>query len=118
MIIQGGFSEVSIKFNERPKLALEKVSLDGSTVSLEGFTKRIMFEVQGENGILVRAELSRKSIKKQIAKMREYEDWVATLSGNVARIMADGVIELERAGVTVYEKKKKEPKPEAELVSS
>ena len=48
--------------------------------------------------------------------MDEYEDWVGALSGKIANISADGVIELEGAGLQVFEKKKKEeakPDPES-----
>ncbi|MGH2416237.1 MAG: hypothetical protein ACRDEA_21610, partial [Microcystaceae cyanobacterium] len=56
-------------------------------------------------GITVRASLNRKTLKKQVEKMDSFADWVAALSGKVARISSDGVIELEAAGVTVFEKK-------------
>ena len=44
--------------------------------------------------------------------MDEFEDWVGALSGKIAQITTDGVIELEGAGLQVFEKKKKEPKPD------
>ena len=44
--------------------------------------------------------------------MDEFEDWVGALSGKIAQITTDGVIELEGAGLQIFEKKKKEPKPD------
>ena len=41
--------------------------------------------------------------------MDEYEEWVGALSGKIKSISPSGVIELESAGVNVFEKKKKEP---------
>ena len=40
--------------------------------------------------------------------MDEFEDWVGALSGKIKSVSADGVIELESAGLQVFEKKKKE----------
>ena len=69
-------------------------------------------EIQGDNNVIVKAEVNRKTLKKQVAKMDEFEDWVGALSGKIAQITTDGVIELEGAGLQVFEKKKKEPKPD------
>ena len=44
--------------------------------------------------------------------MDEFEDWVAALSGKIAQITTEGVIEIEGAGLQVFQKKKKEPKPD------
>jgi hypothetical protein len=65
-------------------------------------------EIQGENNITVKAEVNRKTLKKQVEKMDEYEEWVGALSGKIIRVSTDGVIELEGAGCQVFEKKKKE----------
>ena len=43
--------------------------------------------------------------------MDEYEDWVGALSGKIKSISTDGVVELEGAGLQVFEKKKAENKP-------
>jgi hypothetical protein len=56
-------------------------------------------EVTGENNITVRADLNRKTLKKQVAKMDAFADWVAALSGKIQRVTDEGVIELEAAGV-------------------
>ncbi len=40
--------------------------------------------------------------------MDEYEEWVGALSGKIKSVSTDGVIELEGAGLQVFEKKKKE----------
>ena len=40
--------------------------------------------------------------------MDEYEDWVGSLSGKIKSISANGVVEVEGAGIQVFEKKKKE----------
>ena len=96
-MIQGRIPELSIKFTEKPILPAEG--------------KKVLVEIQGERNVKVKAEVNRKTLKKQVAKMEEFDDWVGALSGKILSIN-DGVIELEGAGLQVFEKKKKEPKPD------
>ena len=96
-MITGRIPEITIKFSEKPDLPTEG--------------KKVTLEIQAENNITVKAEVNRKTLKKQVAKMDEYEDWVGALSGKIANISTDGIIELEGAGLQVFEKKKKEPSP-------
>ena len=63
-------------------------------------------------------KVNRKTLKKQVAKMDDFEDWVGALSGKIKTISAEGIVEVEGAGVQVFEKKKKEPKPEAKAEST
>ena len=97
-MIQGRIPEITIKFSEKPDLPTEG--------------KKVTLEIQGENNVIVKAEVNRKTLKKQVAKMDQFEDWVGALSGKIAQITDEGVIEIEGAGVQVFEKKKKEPKPD------
>ena len=96
-MIIGRIPEITIKFSDKPDLPTEG--------------KKVTLEIQGENNVIVKAEVNRKTLKKQVAKMEEYEDWVGALSGKIIRISTDGVVELEGAGLQVFEKKKKESKP-------
>ena len=50
--------------------------------------------------------------------MDEFEDWVGALSGKIAQITTEGVIELEGAGLQIFEKKKKEPKPDQQSTAA
>ncbi len=104
-MIQGRIPEVTIKFNSKPELPTEG--------------KKVTLEIQGENNLTVKAEVNRKTLKKQVAKMDEFEDWVGALSGKIKSVSADGVIELEGAGLQVFEKKKKEEaKPDKESTAA
>ncbi|MGK7935772.1 MAG: hypothetical protein AB4206_08220 [Xenococcaceae cyanobacterium] len=67
--------------------------------------KKVTLEIEAENGIKVKAELNRKTLKKQVAKMEEYSNWVGALSGKVKSISIEGTVELESAGIQVFEKK-------------
>ena len=93
-MIQGRIPEITIKFSSKPELPTEG--------------KKVTVAIQGENNVTVKAEVNRKTLKKQVAKMDEYEEWVGALSGKIANILSNGVIELEGAGLQVFEKKKKE----------
>jgi hypothetical protein len=97
IMIQGKQPEMTVKFTTRPELPEQ-----GKTVILE---------VTGDNGITVRATLNRKTLAKQVQKMDSFTDWVAALSGKVARLSADEIIELDAASVTVFEKKPKTTEP-------
>ena len=103
-MITGRIPEITIKFSEKPDLPTEG--------------KKVTVEIQGENNVTIKAEVNRKTLKKQVAKMDEFEDWVGALSGKIKSVSADGVIELEAAGVNVFEKKKKEPKPDSESTAA
>lgn len=92
-MIQGRIPELTIKFNEKPNLPAEG--------------KKVLIEIKDERNVTVKAEVNRKTLKKQVAKMDEYDDWIGALSGKILSIN-DGVIELEGAGLQVFEKKKKE----------
>jgi putative ubiquitin-RnfH superfamily antitoxin RatB of RatAB toxin-antitoxin module len=97
IMIPGKQPEMTVKFTTRPELPEQ-----GKTVILE---------VTGDNGITLRATLNRKTLAKQVQKMDSFADWVAALSGKVARLSADGTIELDAASVTVFEKKSKTTEP-------
>ena len=63
--------------------------------------------VEGDNGIKVLANLNRKTLKKQWEKMDSSADWIAALSGKTLSLSSEGLIELDAAGLQVFEKKSK-----------
>jgi len=91
VMIDGRTPELTIKFNTR---------LDCPETG-----KKVNLEILGENGILVRATVNRKILKKQVEKMDSCNELVGALRGKMSAIAADGVIELESASLTVYEQK-------------
>jgi hypothetical protein len=97
-VIEGKQPEMTVKFSERPALPEQG--------------KKVTLEVRGEGGIVVRAELNRKTLAKHVEKMDSYADWVGALTGKVAKISAEGIVELETAGIQVFEKKAKVVPPE------
>lgn len=97
-MIEGRIPELTIKFTQKPFLPAQG--------------KKALVEIKTENHVTIKAEVNRKSLRKQVEKMDAFEDWVGALSGKIKKVYANGMIELEGAGVAVYEKKKKEPKPE------
>ena len=90
-----GRVEVSIKFNEKP----------GSTLAEDG---KVYIEIEC-NGKTIRAGLKPKSWRKAAALMDQYPLWVACVSGKMAAMDASGM-ELEGAGIQVFEKQAKQEK--------
>ncbi|GFE69062.1 hypothetical protein [Chroococcus sp. FPU101] len=93
IMLDGKTPELSIKFSQKPELPAQ-----GKTVNLQ---------ITGENGIIVKATIARKTLAKQVEKMESFENWIAVLSGKMVAINPDGVVELEGAGINVFEKKAK-----------
>jgi|GEM_PF-1724344 len=94
IMIPGKQAEITVKFNTRPELP--------------EVGKTVLLEIKTEQGFTVRANINRKSLKKQVEKMDTFTDWIGALSGKITRIDPNGVVELEGAGVVVFEKKAKE----------
>ena len=56
-------------------------------------------------------------MKKQVAKMEEYENWIGALSGKIKSIAPGGIVELEGAGVQIFEKKTTDKEVKSEGVA-
>ena len=97
IMINGKQPEITVKFTERPE------------VPEQG--KKIELQVTGENGIVVKGELNRKTLAKQVQKIDNFEDWIGAFSGAISEITPEGVVILERGSVQIFERKKK-VKPE------
>ncbi len=89
-MINGRVPELTIKFTEKPQ-----------NIPEEG--KKALIEVKSENDFTVRAEVNRKSLNKIVKKMDIWEQWVASLSGKMKSMSAEGVIELDEAGINIFE---------------
>lgn len=96
--IKGKIPEITIKFSEKP------------IIPEQG--KKVTLEVTGENNVVVKAEINRKTLAKQIQKIDSLESGVASLSGKLSAISTDGTLILEAATVQIFESKKKEEKTE------
>ncbi len=102
-MIPGRVPEITIKFNEKPEFPTEG--------------KKVTVAIQGENNITVKAEMNRKTLKKQVSKMDEYENWVGAMSGKLKGISPEGIVELESVGLQVFEVKAKETEAKSERSS-
>ncbi len=97
IMINGKQPEITVKFTERPELPEQG--------------KKVELQVTGENGIVVKGELNRKTLAKQVQKIDNFDDWIGAFSGTISEITSEGVIILERGSVQIFERKKK-VKPE------
>lgn len=97
-MIAGRTPELAVKFTERPELPEQG--------------KKFTLEIEAENGAVIRAEVNRKTLKKQLSKAEAegWEKWIGVLSGKISSLSEEGVIELKEAGVSVFEDKSKEKK--------
>ncbi len=93
-MIQGRTPEITIKFSSLPELPTEG--------------KKVTLEILSENNLKLKAELNRKTLKKQVSKMEEYENWIGAMSGKIKSIAPGGIVELESAGIQVFEVKAKD----------
>ncbi len=97
IMINGKQPEITVKFTERPELPEQG--------------KKVTLEITGENGIIVKGELNRKTLAKQVQKIDNFEDWIGAFSGTISEITDEGVVMVERGSVQIFERKKK-VKPE------
>ncbi len=97
IMINGRQAEITVKFTSRPELPEQG--------------KKVALQIIGENGIVVKAEVNRKTLAKQVQKMDTFAEWVAALSGKISEITTDGMVILDGGNVQVFEKKQK-VKPE------
>ena len=102
-MIQGKTPEITIKFSSLPELPTEG--------------KKVTVEILSENNLKIKAELNRKTLKKQVSKMEEYENWIGAMSGKIKTIAPGGIVELESAGIQVFEVKAKDSEAKSERFS-
>ena len=100
IMINGRQPELTVKFTERPELPEQG--------------KKVELQVTGENGIIVKGELNRKTLAKQVQKIDNFEDWIGAFSGTISEITDQGVVILERGSVQIFERKKKVKSSESE----
>ena len=93
IMLNGKQPEITVKFTERPELPEQG--------------KKVTLEITGENGIIVKGELNRKTLAKQVQKIDNFEDWIGAFSGTISEITEEGVVILERGSVQIFERKKK-----------
>lgn len=84
--------EITIKFNQSPYLPETG--------------KKVTLNLTADNGIKLRATLNRKTLKKQRQKIEGCLEWVGILSGKIAAIDAEGVIEIDGANIIMFSTQK------------
>ena len=79
--------------------------------------KKVEIQLTDQNGIVFTALINAKSWRKAETNATEFESWAGSVSGKLGQPTADG-FEVVEAGVQIFEKKAKEPKPEATSVDA
>lgn len=72
--------------------------------------KKVQVEVTDQNGINFTAIINGKSWKKAEASVTQFADWAGAISGKLGK--TEQGLEIVDAGIQIFEKKPKEPKPE------
>jgi hypothetical protein len=64
-----------------------------------------------QNGIVFTALINAKSWRKALTNAHEFGDWAGVISGKLGQRINNG-FEVIDAGIQIFQKKAKEPKPE------
>jgi hypothetical protein len=91
-------SEITLKFSELPE-------------AKPAPNKKVEISLTDQNGVSFTALINAKSWRKAEANASEFESWAGAVSGKLGQPTAKG-FEVVDAGVQIFEKKAKEPKPQ------
>ena len=92
-------SEVTLKFNSLPE-------------AKPAANKKVEIRLTDQNGVIFTALINAKSWRKAEADATTFSDWGGAISGKLGQ-QSDNGFEVVDAGIKVFEKKAKEPKPES-----
>jgi hypothetical protein len=97
-------SEITLKFNELPEVK-------------PAANKKVEILLTDQNGVTFSALINAKSWRKAEADAAAFTDWGGAVSGKLGQPSANG-FEVIDAGIKIFEKKPKEPQPEATTISA
>ncbi len=92
-------SEVTIKFSGELPTATPAAN------------KKVEVSLTDQNGVVFTALINAKSWRKAESNASEFEDWAGAISGKLGQRTESG-FEVVDAGIQIFQKKAKEPKPE------
>lgn len=92
-------SEVTIKFSGELPTATPAAN------------KKVEVSLTDQNGVVFTALINAKSWRKAETNANEFADWAGAISGKLGQRTENG-FEIIEAGIQLFEKKAKEPKPE------
>ncbi|NEU83747.1 hypothetical protein [Nostoc sp. UIC 10630] len=92
-------SEVTIKFSGELPTATPAAN------------KKVAIELTDQNGIVFTAQVNAKSWRKAETNASEFGDWAGAISDKLGQRTSNG-FEVVDAGIQIFQKKAKEPKPE------
>ena len=61
--------------------------------------KKVTLTIKSENGIAVVTEVNAKTLRKELKKIEEYEDWIGSLFGKIEELTPNGQIRLTEESV-------------------
>ncbi|MEJ1935715.1 hypothetical protein WDZ92_36445 [Nostoc sp. NIES-2111] len=75
--------------------------------------KKVEVSLTDQNGVVFTALINAKSWRKAETNTTEFADWAGAISGKLGQRTENG-FEVVDAGLQIFEKKAKEPKPDVE----
>lgn len=75
--------------------------------------KKVEVSLTDQNGVVFTALINAKSWRKAETNTTEFADWAGAISGKLGQRTENG-FEVVDAGLQIFEKKTKEPKPDVE----
>jgi hypothetical protein len=75
--------------------------------------KKVEVSLTDQNGVVFTALINAKSWRKAETNTSEFADWAGAISGKLGQRTENG-FEVVDAGLQIFEKKAKEPKPDVE----
>lgn len=97
-------SEIALKFNELPE-------------AKPAPNKKVEISLSDQNGVIFTALINAKSWRKAEADAAAFGDWGGAVSGKLGQPTALG-FEVIDAGIKIFERKTKDPQPEATTISA
>jgi hypothetical protein len=76
--------------------------------------KKVEVSLTDQNGVVFTALINAKSWRKAETNTSEFADWAGAISGKLGQRTENG-FEVVDAGLQIFEKKAKEPKPDVEV---
>ena len=97
-------SEITLKFNSLPE-------------ANPAANKKVVIRLTDQNGVSFTALINAKIWRKAEADVAAFSDWGGAVSGKLGQPTDNG-FEVVDAGIKVFEKKAKEPKPEETTINA
>ena len=103
--------------NDRSAYRKSRSSSTHAPVAVPAANKKVALKLTDQNGVTFTARINAKSWRKAETDATTFSDWGGAVSGKLGQPTDNG-FEVVDAGIKVFEKKAKEPKPEETTIGA